>query len=380
MDHNKGGLNLIFLCSGLEPGRDGVGDYTRRLAANLLENGAAATIIALNDRFADASITTHQFADGVNVPVMRLPSTLNDKERYALARDLITALNPQWISLQFVPFGFHEKGLKAGLSKWLLSLSNTARWHVMIHELWVGMDAQSTAKHKTWGWVQRQLIASLLKKIKPTVITTQAKLYQQYLQQMGYKAHYMPLYSNISVANNKKPVGNDRSINFVLFGNIHHGGPAKEFIREVADYGKVNDISLNLTLLGHCGPEQETWVKEWTIAGLQANIIGKQSSERISDELHSASIGITTTPLALTDKSGSFAAMRAHGLPVISVSRDWHPQGVKNVVNPNGVFHYQKGNFKEFYDNLNKTSEPAIGVDAIAQQLESLLSAFNGKF
>ena len=41
-------MKLIFICGSLEPGRDGVGDYTRRLAGELIRQGHQIAIIALN--------------------------------------------------------------------------------------------------------------------------------------------------------------------------------------------------------------------------------------------------------------------------------------------------------------------------------------------
>ena len=31
-------MNLLFICGSLEPGKDGVGDYIRRLSSELLQN------------------------------------------------------------------------------------------------------------------------------------------------------------------------------------------------------------------------------------------------------------------------------------------------------------------------------------------------------
>ena len=48
-------MKIIFLCSSLAPGKDGVGDYCRKMAANLACLGNESVIIALNDKFLSAN-------------------------------------------------------------------------------------------------------------------------------------------------------------------------------------------------------------------------------------------------------------------------------------------------------------------------------------
>jgi hypothetical protein len=372
-------FSIVFLCSSLEPGRDGVGDYSRRLAAALIKANNQCAIISINDRYVPDNFEGTQSVDNIDVPVLRIASILPDQEKFAAAKGYIDKLAPQWVSLQFVPFGFHVKGLKPGLSKFLLSLNALARWHVMIHELWVGMDKESPVKHIAWGWMQKKLIGSMLKNLQPAIITTQSQLYKLHLSKMGYDAHYLPLFSNISNSiTQAQDIKTERkNLSMVIFGNIHHGAPVHAFAHEVATYAKEFNINPTLKFLGHCGPEQDNWIKQWQCAGLEVVVIGEQPEDRISAELKCADIGITTTPVFITDKSGSFAAMREHGLPVISVSRVWHARGVKKIIIPDGVFHYQKGNFKDFYSSsMGSVSSTNINVNTVSQRLSNLLLGF----
>jgi hypothetical protein len=377
MTHQGNNFSIVFLCSALEPGRDGVGDYSRRLAAVLIKDNNQSAIISINDRYVTDNFEGVQSIDNVDVPVLRIASTLPDQEKFAAAKCYIDKLAPQWISLQFVPFGFHVKGLKTGLSKLLLSLNTLARWHVMIHELWVGMDKESPVKHIAWGWMQKKLISSMLKNLQPAIITTQSQLYKLHLTKMGYDAHYLPLFSNIPSITQAPYIKTEReNVSMVIFGNIHHGAPVHYFAHEVAAYAKEYNINLTLKILGHCGAEQDNWIKQWQSAGLQVAVIGKQPAECISAELKSADIGITTTPVFITDKSGSFAAMREHGLPVISVSRVWHARGIEKIIIPDDVFYYKKGNFKEFYSSRDTISSVSTDVDTVSKQLLNLLLGF----
>ena len=43
-------MKILFFCGSAEPGKDGVGDYTRRLCGELLRIGHETQILSLFDR------------------------------------------------------------------------------------------------------------------------------------------------------------------------------------------------------------------------------------------------------------------------------------------------------------------------------------------
>jgi hypothetical protein len=53
-------MKIIFLCGSLEPGCDGVGDYTRRLAGELIKQGHHIAAVALNDQYLQEEFTGMQ--------------------------------------------------------------------------------------------------------------------------------------------------------------------------------------------------------------------------------------------------------------------------------------------------------------------------------
>ena len=61
-------LKVLFICGGLHPGADGVGDYVRRLAAELICQGHLAGIIALNDAHTNLEINDYQQEGGLRIP------------------------------------------------------------------------------------------------------------------------------------------------------------------------------------------------------------------------------------------------------------------------------------------------------------------------
>jgi hypothetical protein len=64
-------VKIVFLCASLEPGRDGVGDYTRHLASECVRRGHECTAIALHDPHVNNEFETVE--DGVTV--VRFPAT-----------------------------------------------------------------------------------------------------------------------------------------------------------------------------------------------------------------------------------------------------------------------------------------------------------------
>lgn len=364
-------MKIIFVCGALEPGRNGVGDYTRRLAVELKKNGHQTALIALNDPFCNGVIEETQEMEGSEVVSLRLGSGELIKTSFSRAALCIDRFNPDWLSLQYVPYSFNSKGLPVKLTKNLVKLGNGRRWQIMFHELWVGMEKKASVKTLFLKNIQKQLIRSMIFRLRPGVIHTQSSLYLDELEKLGFKARYLPLFSNIP---NSKNLNNqiarlDQQKNnlLVLFGSVHPQAPVQSFAEEVAEIVKKKGYRISLILLGRCGSEQEDWINIWEANGLEVKVYGEQSPENISKILQNSFAGISTTPVAKLEKSGAVAAMREHGLPVICASRTWQPQNDKSLKLPPGTIVYKKGNLGVILSNLPHPQYDT-GVTGIAQQ------------
>ena len=371
-------MKIMFLCGSLEPGKDGVGDYTRRLAGELLRQGHSVAILAIHDKFLTGSSESSQLSEGSSVPVLRMPSVTSWNERMQQAQTWVSAFGPDWLSLQYVPFSFQERGLPFLLSRRLKKISSNGRWHVMFHELWVGMDERSPFKQVCWGRVQRQLIRSMLTNLKPALTHTQVGLYQTELKKLGFTTHHLPLFGNIGREEDTNTGGTDQKLSadkltFVLFGSIHPDAPIVEFAREAAALQAQSGKKVSLIMVGRCGAEQERWKAVWEAAGLELQILGEQEPQQISKIFQAAHVGLVTTPMLLTEKSGSVAAMLEHGLPVICVSKPWKVKGAVNNPNQPGVVEYQNGKLKTLLDT--PPSQPVrFTLAAVTSQFTQSLS------
>jgi hypothetical protein len=375
-------MKIIFLCGCLEPGRDGVGDYARRLAVELAQQGHETYGISLNDNYVTQATLATQPVDDASLAVLRLPATWPENLRFERARQYVEELQPDWLSLQFVPFSFHPKGLCFSLAKQLAPLGKGRAWHIMFHELWVGMDTQAPLKHQWWGRVQQYIISGLLAKLRPRVIHTQTLLYQAQLKKIGFTSEHLPLFANISNNAVQRPSSSISSVSqataiktvqLVVFGNIHVGTPIQALARDAAQYARDHDTTVTLTLLGRCGSEQTHWAATWQAAGLPVEILGEQEPARISEVLLGATLGIATTPAVLLGKSGTAAAMQEHGLPVLCVAHAWQPRGITITESTPGIAVYQEGNFGIYL--TKQDSLPIKRLPLIARQLANDLAS-----
>ncbi|MFV8374679.1 hypothetical protein [Flavobacterium sp. LB1P71] len=354
-------MKIIFLCGSLELGKDGVGDYTRRLAGELIRQDHYCAIVAIMDKGVNSTLEEIQESElAITIPVIRFPYdkgySVNGKE----AKRWIDAFDPEWISLQYVPFSFHPKGLHFGFCVVINKLIKGRKLHVMFHELWVGMNREASFKLQIWGMLQREMISSFIKNLKPLAIHTHTKLYQLQLNKICTSVSLLPLFSNIKVVHSNPKIKNPNHLRFVVFGAIHLGAPIEAFAKEFADYAINKNLKISFTFIGRCGKEQEHWATVLHSFKLEATILGELSAEQISKELSEASIGIVNTPLGLIEKSGANAAMREHGLSVICLSHNWTPRGVRIDYDYQKRYQFESGNITNLINNQEVVAEMSL--------------------
>jgi len=372
-------MKILFVCGGLEAGKDGVGDYTRRFCTELMRQNIEVGMLAFYDYYADSIDETDQEMYGFSIPTLRLPLHLTKKERCNRAKNWIDSNNPEWLSLQFVPYSFNFKGLPFGLGNELKNISGTRKWHIMFHELWFGLRQNDSVKFMLIGFIQRFLIKSLMKKICVEVVHTHTQFYLHELNKLNLNPQYLPIFGNIPLSKKEGRslyLKEDR-ISLINFGSIHPKTPVKQFAEEVSNYfKKKNESAPCIIFIGRSGNELENWIKEFKSLGIEVIVIGELEAEEISAVLQEASFGITTNPPFVIEKSGTVAAMREHGLPILIVSEATRPKSDFNLVLANGLLKYKPGNFSELM-NLKLPKPEVKGIDEIADQLLKSLSFKN---
>ena len=325
-------MKISFLNSCLEPGRDGVGDYTYTLAQECVRQGHECNLIALSDRF--VSEAKLEVLDS-GITQLRIPTTMPWSKRIIQAEMLSKNFEPDWISLQFVPYAFHPKGTVFGLARKLRPLFANHRSHVMFHETWIGELMGASVKHRIVGAIQKRLVLNLIRHLAPQVAHSSNVAYQNMLTRHGIHTRLLPLFGSIPIdigtGNNwllaeLRKVGIDiteaNRQKFWLagfFGSMPadwQPEPVFDILRQAADCQGRRLIFLSVGRLG-AGEALWTQLSEDYASEFTFYKIGFQPTDRISQFLNSLDFGMATTDYNRIGKSSVVATMLEHGLPVI---------------------------------------------------------------
>lgn len=333
-------MRLAFICSGLEPGRDGVGDYTRLLAAECVRQGHEVLLIALNDKAAavEGGLGAQE-CEGIALPCVRYAVSRPWSERFELARAELAAFAPDWVSLQFVPYGFQPKGLPWFLARGLEKVIAKRPLQIMFHELWIGFGVRAPWKERLVGMLQRRCIFGLIRRLRPRVVQTSNATYAGLLGRGGVKARELPLFGNIPIAPEGValpsalaeagvPCDPGRRGGWLVglfFGTIHPEWEPEPLLGRLLNAARSSGKQLCLVSAGRMG---ETGVAIWerlrAVYGGQLTCVrcGELPVGEISALMRAADFGVSVSPWNLMGKSGSAAAMLDHGLPVIFTRED----------------------------------------------------------
>ena len=329
-------MRFLFIIPCYESGKDGVGDYTRRLSGaveTLTSASHECRVVGWNDAWVSDVMQSRT--------ELRLPSSWNEASKRKCFNAWLADWPPDAVSLQWVPFGYHARGLFA---RQIGSFSRTlAPWPLqfMVHETWVGAKIGSTSKEQLLGWLQRRWFRQLVHRLQPHCVHTQSKAYQHLLAQEGIPSKLLPLFGNIDPVTDT-PSRSTSQLRCGCFGALHPEfdiEPLIEPLRKLAD-----ELGRELVLLhaGRMGADAcsrwQFWEQRWA-GSVQFQALGEQSESEISRYLFSLDFGISSNPLALVDKSGSIAAMLDHGLPVINIRDDVQFKGFFPETNNGMIVH-----------------------------------------
>lgn len=329
-------MTILFLCASLEPGRDGVGDYTRRLMDQINALGHTTLAIAIHDR---------HITPFCNDPAALLQTSFSLKQearfscsqrwaaRIQAIAGILEEFQPDWTSLQYVPHGFQNKGLPFLLPSRLARLRACGRWHLMFHELWVLPKKRSSFKDSMISAAQRAIARRILSTLKPARIHTSNPVYQRRLRDAGIQSAVLPLLSNIPLQNPPRfsregflssilPGLDPRSAwIFVFFGSLRRAGLNTDLLAQIEAArvcaSKKHCVFVSIGRAGEQGEALWEEMKTCENPFFSFEKVGEIPSGDVSSFLQVADFGIALTPAHLLGKSGSASAMRSHGLPVV---------------------------------------------------------------
>jgi hypothetical protein len=311
-------MKILFICGALEPGRDGVGDYTRRLAGALQLLGHQSSIIALYDPYIGEETIVAQPAENGTVQVLRIAAHTGHIDRYRRAHEWTNAFDPLWISLQFVPYAFNPRGLPFSLPRELQRLLvHERRLHIMFHETWIGKENGVDWKRWLTATLQQKIIRRLIA-LRPLIMHTQLPVAQRSLQTIVPGILPLPLFSNIEIyPQPAAPAGTTLRVGF--FSQAAASPPIISFLTILCNHAKAAGREVEILFIGGDTARMKKAGDLFNDTGLFTGKIfytGFLPPEGISAALQGCALGITLVPRHALGKSGSVAAFLQHGIPV----------------------------------------------------------------
>lgn len=319
-------MKIVFLCGAMEAGRDGVGDYVRRLSAELIRQGHHPAVVALNDRHIQDVFFEIQKAEGTIIPVLRIPENWSNKRRYGMANKFIMDFGPQVLSLQFVPYSFHVKGIPYqmlfGLKHMLTEMRS--KFHIMFHEMW--LDTPVGILQRITAIAQKMLVARLVKELKPAIVHVSIPFNQIRLKKMGITSTILNLFGNIykegrmDVSLKREWRTGEGRISLLYFGTSPKGSFLKELTDKLEAFCKVSGFNFTFFLACGSSAAKDRFVTQLhgklDVFGCEIVDCGFLETDTISALMTQCTAGISRSNANLLGKSGGTIAMLEHGLPV----------------------------------------------------------------
>ncbi len=359
IDNLNKASGVLFICGSLQPGADGIGDYTRRIAGELKKKGLKVSIISFFDKQTDIILSESQKVDNTVVDVLRLPAKTAVKYKLKLAKEWIDMQNPEWVSIQFVLYAFNNRGLPLFFGNELKPLCANRKVHIMFHELWLGVEKFPILKDRLYGIVQKTIIKSMVQKLQPKVVHSHSALYLKLLQYNKINAIKLNIISNIPIAHEQvspRALMADGVLKFLVFGYISPNAPIEDFVKELKKIAVQRHLKPEFIFSGRNGGSLKDWTSVLDTHQVPYSVRGVLSVEELSDLMNAVDIGISTTPFLLYEKSGSVAAMFKHGIPVINVAQSiaWDPKFLADFKADASIVEFVPGMVNEWISHLEK--------------------------
>ncbi|MGV3706110.1 MAG: hypothetical protein ACO1NU_12110 [Arcticibacter sp.] len=327
-------MKIVFFCGSLEDGKDGVGDYTRRLALKLVEGGCYVGIVAVHDQYVGEPL---KMEDSAGLKMLRLPKELSWRERSGLSAQFVDRIGPQWISLQYVGFAYDRYGLPWQMIPLIRRVSRNRDFHLMFHELWCGMSSSAPLKESILGGLQYCFIRAMLNRLKPSKIFTNIERYATKLSAFGAASRQVPVFSNIPLAEKVsdlvwQQVCAEKGLESLLekpqtkliagfFGTIYGIPGFPSLIERIEQAAAGLGLECCMLLIGNSKKEDLMRLAGGTITA-RIFELGLQSPGIINRAMDLVHFGVVTTPIDGINKSGGAAAWMERGVPMVISGED----------------------------------------------------------
>ncbi len=330
-------MRILFLCNSLEKGRDGVGDYIRLLAQGLAKRGHHVTSVSIREENILDFFIEQQSVDGIQLFFLRISKNLQNSKCTKYLQDWIASHPTDWVSLQFVNFGFQRYGLPLSLFLIINPIRKQHKLHIMFHELWCGVGPNQSNKIVILGWFQRVYIQLLHKFYNPKWVFTNSQLSKELLKNINIDALIVPVFSNILINDFALPqVWHDLLITTHLsaiencknewltlgfFGTTYSFLDLQQILNDALKAASILKRKLAIIEIGYSRNQS---VQDLALSIPKASFFktGLLSSALVNQTMTLIDIGVITSPANLLSKSGAANAWLERGIPVLIGASD----------------------------------------------------------
>ena len=370
-------MRITFITAALS--NDGVGDYTRLLADSCQRMGHECQIVSICDHESHSQVASDE-----GVQINRFQGKAFSASKLNDIRQVFANFQPDWVSLQFVPYAFENRGILRTFPRHLEKILPDGKRHIMLHEIWSGVDRLSPIKIRLLGALQKRSIKKMLELLKPSSIHTNNTYYKALLERQSFKVDVLPLFGNIPnslwepdvarrefiepyIAPTDTPL-----IHIGIFGSIHREWNPEPFLSSISEYATHSGKHILFASVGRIGAAGELIWEAMQQRHPEITFIrhGEASAQSISGLLQSLDFGIATSPMHIIEKSGSVKAMQEHGLPVIVTRLNEADSDTPEAYTQLFPFDID---FSKLYVKLKKTA-PRFGLEQTTQQFIKALS------
>lgn len=293
-------MKVLFLLPTLDFGRDGIADYTDRLASQCEFAGHQTRLVALG---------RNNWMNGARA----LKAAIKNAKRE------IHDFSPDVLSWQFDGRIFHPQSIFPPSVVPRFSRCG-GKIHLMAHETWEGDEEGAKIKRRIKGHLQRRSVIRAMKLIDPDIVHTSNDLYANHLKECGLQPSILPLFSNVPVtASVEAETDYGKHWQFVFFGNFRdqwNPAPFLEILRSCGHPVRIHHVGRNSQ------PEVLKLLRNSCRGWTEFIEHGPLPEEDISHLLLRCHFAVSSYNLLHLRKSGIYAAFSDHGLPVIAPRED----------------------------------------------------------
>jgi glycosyltransferase involved in cell wall biosynthesis len=308
-------MKVLFISNHLPPVVDGVGDYTFFLAEQFLEHGHEVILVCRVQGEIEAGILEEMTV----YPIVKEW----DRENIQLVLELVDKEQPEAVSLQYVPYGFHPKG-----QPWVIAYlaQQLQQRNIFLSTTFHEVAIRYTPKYVVRALLQR-LVARAIARHSNKVITS-IDFYVDYLKEWVDEAELIQIGSNIpavyipdeQLKALQQEIAPDGEFIIATFGKRDHVALLRWF-------EKLVQLRPNTKLL-ICGKTPDISIKEQLQKHI--HVTGFLSREELFKYLKCSDmfVQISMGKGGVCSKSGSLAAAFAAGLPILGNKGDMTNQSL----------------------------------------------------